>query len=129
VTQVLLDTHAWVWSFTDDAQLSAPARSAIEAASVVYVSPISFFEIGQKVRHGKWPEMAPFASKLGAILRNQGGIAAPLTPEICLHASLRIWEHRDPFDRLLASTAEILGIPFVTKDSVFGELNAFRCVW
>lgn len=129
MTQVLLDTHAWVWSFTDDAQLSAPARSAIEAASVVYVSPISFFEIGQKVRLGKWPEMAPFASNLAEILRGQGGVAAPLTPEICLQASLRAWEHRDPFDRLLASSAEILGIPLLTRDSVFAGLQTFRCIW
>ena len=129
MTQVLLDTHAWVWSFTCDARLSAPARSAIEAAATVYVSPISFFEIGQKIRLGKWPEMAPFASNLAEILRDQGGIAAPFTPEICLHASLRDWEHRDPFDRLLASSAEILGIPLVSKDSVFARLQTFRCVW
>ncbi len=129
MTQVLLDTHAWVWSFTGDAQLSAPARSAIEAAAAVYVSPISFFEIGQKVRLGKWPDMVPFVSNLAEILKDQGGIAAPFTPEICLHASLRTWEHRDPFDRLLASSAEILGIPLVTKDSIFAGLQTFRCVW
>ena len=129
MTAVLLDTHAWVWSITGDPLLSAPARSAIEAASIVYVSPISFFEIGQKVRLGKWPEMAPFASELGDVLRDQGGIAAPFTPEICLHASLRDWEHRDPFDRLLASSAELLGVPFVTKDPAFAGLQALRCVW
>lgn len=129
MTPVLLDTHAWVWSFTGDPLLSAPARSAIEAASIVYVSPISFFEIGQKVRLGKWPEMVPLASQLADILRDQGGIAAPFTPEICLHASLRDWEHRDPFDRLLASSAELLGIPLVTKDSAFAGLQTFRCIW
>jgi PIN domain nuclease of toxin-antitoxin system len=129
VTAVLLDTHTWVWSFADDGQLSAPARAAIAAADIVYVSPISFFEIGQKVRLGKWPELEPIAHELTAILQEQGGIAAPLTPQISLHASLRDWEHRDPFDRIIASSAEMLGVRLVTKDPVFSELNTIQTIW
>lgn len=129
VTRVLLDTHVWVWALTGNEHLSVPARSAIEAASVVYVSPISFFEIGQKVRLGKWPEMATFASDLPVILRDQGGVVASLTPEICLHASLRDWDHRDPFDRVLASTAELMALPLVSKDPAFAELDALHRIW
>jgi PIN domain nuclease of toxin-antitoxin system len=99
VTGVLLDTHAWVWSLTDPGRLSAGARRAIERADAVMVSPISFFEIAQKV--------------------HRGGIAAPLTPEICLRAALAEWDHRDPFDRLLAATAEVLAVPLVTRDPAF----------
>ena len=47
MSAVLLDTHAWVWSFADDDLLSEVAREAIGQAQAVYVSPISFFEIGQ----------------------------------------------------------------------------------
>lgn len=129
MTAVLLDTHAWVWSFMDEALLSAPARAAIEGADAVHVSPISFFEIGQKVRLDKWPEMAPFAADLPRILRDQGGVSAPLTPEICLHASLREWDHRDPFDRFMASTAEVLGLTLISKDAVFSALPAVHRVW
>jgi PIN domain nuclease of toxin-antitoxin system len=50
VKSLLLDTHAWVWSFGADHLLSERARAAITTADVVYLSPISFFEIGQKVR-------------------------------------------------------------------------------
>ena len=126
---VLLDTHAWVWSFADEAQLSPPARAAIAAADVVYVSPISFFEIGQKVRHGKWPEMAALAPRLADILREQGGVVAPFTAEIALHASLRQWDHRDPFDRLLAATSESLAVPLVSQDPVLAELASVHRVW
>jgi PIN domain nuclease of toxin-antitoxin system len=129
VSAVLLDTHAWVWSFAEEDRLSPAARSAIASAEAVYVSPISFFEIGQKVRLGKWPEMAPWASGLAELLREQGGVAAPFTPEICLHASLRDWAHRDPFDRLLASSAELLGLPLVTKDPAFAGLESLRRIW
>lgn len=57
MTAVLLDTHAWVWSLSGDDNLTPRARALITGATSVHVSPITFFEIGQKVRLGKWPEM------------------------------------------------------------------------
>ena len=129
MTAVLLDTHAWVWSFADEAQLSPNARQAILEADAVHVSPITFFEIGQKVRHGKWPEMAPHAARLPEILRDQGGFAAPFTPEICLQASLRDWAHRDPFDRLIAATAEIRNLTLISKDPAFAGLDTITVRW
>ncbi len=129
MTAVLLDTHAWVWSFASDERLSPAARAAIETADAVFVSPISFFEIGQKVRLGKWPEMAAYVEGLPDLLRDQGGFSAPLTPEICLSASLEDWAHRDPFDRLIAATAETTGATLVTRDPVFGTRGAISTVW
>jgi PIN domain nuclease of toxin-antitoxin system len=125
---VLLDTHAWAWSLGQDDLLSQPARAALASADAVLVSPISFFEIGQKVRLGKWPEMEPFVPRLAEILREQGGMVAPLTPEICLDASLSEWSHRDPFDRLLAATCRRMEIPLVTRDAVFAGMGV-HCIW
>ena len=79
---ILLDTHVWAWSLTDTGSLSMPARDAIASAAAVYVSPVSFFEIGQKVRLGKWPTMEPVVPRLGDLLMEQGGLTAPLTAEI-----------------------------------------------
>lgn len=129
MTAVLLDTHAWVWSFADDSLLSPAARQAITAADAVHVSPISFFEIGQKVRLGKWPEMVPFVPRLPSLLTEQGGLTAPLTAEICLAASLDDWPHRDPFDRMIAATAEALGMTLISRDAVFQTRPALRVVW
>ena len=69
------------------------------------------------------------AALLDTHLQAQGGAVAPFTPEICLHAGQRIWTHRDPFDRLLASTAEILELPLVSQDAVFKDLPSIRCIW
>jgi len=57
----------------DDARLSGPARKAIANADAVRVSPISFFETGQKIRVGKWPEMGPHFDVLVEMLAEQGG--------------------------------------------------------
>ena len=115
----LLDTHAWAWSLLGDRLLSDPARAAIAEAETVFVSPISFFEIAQKVRIGKWPQMAPFVDRLPQLLQDQGGSIAPLTAEIALNAGATKWIYRDPFDRLVAASAMHYGLPLVSADVVF----------
>ncbi|MBW8882511.1 MAG: type II toxin-antitoxin system VapC family toxin [Asticcacaulis sp.] len=95
---------------------------AIASADAIYVSPVSLFEIGQKVRLGKWPEMAPLASRLPDILMQQGGLVATLTPEICMTAALLDWDHRDPFDRFLAATSLVNKWPLASVDTAFDTL-------
>ncbi len=119
---VLLDTHAWAWSLTGDDRLSTQAVSAIGAAEFVLVSPISFFEIGQKTRLGKWPEMTPFVQRLPELLQTQGGGIADLDAVICLEAGTMAWAHRDPFDRFLAATARRRNLPIISADAVFDEV-------
>lgn len=116
---ILLDTHAWAWSLTDDSRLSERAVAAMLQADSIFISPISFFEIGQKVRLGKWPEMEPWVDKLASLVAEQGGSIADLDPGVCLTAGTMSWEHRDPFDRLLAATSVRYGLPIVSADAVF----------
>ena len=85
----------------------------------MFVSPISFFEIAQKVRLGKWPEMNSFVADLPALLERQGGLSADLEPAICIAAGVMDWSHRDPFDRLLAATARHYALPLVSADAIF----------
>nr|WP_246462923.1 type II toxin-antitoxin system VapC family toxin [Nitrospirillum iridis] len=115
----MLDTHAWAWSLGRDPRLSPAARAAMEKADAVFVSPVSFFEIAQKVRLGKWPEMAPFVARLPSLLEEQGGLVADVEPAVCIAAGLMDWAHRDPFDRLLAATATHHKLPLVSADAVF----------
>lgn len=119
MTAILLDTHAWAWSLTGDSRLSRPALAAITQATRVCVSAISFCEIAQKVRLGKWPEMAPHVATLPEVLAEQGGIALPLDHAIAIIARLMDWPHRDPFDRLLAATARHHNLPIVSADTIF----------
>ena len=88
-------------------------------AQTILVSAISFFEVAQKVRLGKWPEMAPYVERLPALLASQRGVAASLEAADCLMAGTMVWTHRDPFDRFLAASALRRRIPIVSADAVF----------
>jgi PIN domain nuclease of toxin-antitoxin system len=108
---------------TADARLSAAAVAAMEQAETVSISVISLFEIGQKVRLGKWPEMAPFLDQLIGLVDQQGGRLVELSPEASLLAATLDWSHRDPFDRIIAATAITRGLALVSTDSVFDGLT------
>ena len=84
LTRVLLDTHTWVWSLSGDPRLSTPALDLITSADAVFVSPISFFEIAQKVRLGKWPEMDAFLEELSCSFGSKGGSAPPWSRQSAL---------------------------------------------
>ena len=107
------------WSFYRSSRLSRTGKASIEDADRVLISPISFYEIAQKVRLSKWPEMTPFVEDLLRMSTRQGAGIAGLAPEICLLAGRMEWSHRDPFDRFLAATALHLAVPIVSADPVF----------
>ena len=48
LTTLLLDTHVWAWTLTNDRRISDRARKEIAEADAIVVSAISFFEIAQK---------------------------------------------------------------------------------
>lgn len=122
MTSYLLDTHVWCWSFL---RTLLPQKTAniLLAADALNVSPISFYEVRQKVRIGKWPEMAPHAANLNAILASQGANPVTVTAPIADLAGALEWEHRDPFDRIIAATAITLKLPLVSADEAFDELS------
>ena len=112
-----------------DKGLSLAARSAMESSTTTWVSPISVFEISQKVHLGKWPDMVPKLPDLEAALAMQGGRWADLTPEIAHLAGTLDWPHRDPFDRMLAATALVNGWVLISADTAFDSLIGLRRIW
>lgn len=101
-------------------RLADAAKTVIATASAVHVSPISLFEIAQKVRAGKWPGMRPHLSALAA---DEQALSAPFSPSVALLAGSMDWTHRDPFDRIIAATAVELECPVISKDAEFDGLD------
>jgi len=116
---VLLDTHVLAWAQLEPGRLTPRARETMENAEAVFVSAITFFEIAQKARLGKRPEIVSLLPRLRDIHEAQGGQIAGVDADIALLASELAWEHRDPFDRIIAATALKRKLVLISADMAF----------
>lgn len=118
---LILDTCALIWLVSADKKLSSHARREIDAATIVYVSAISAWEISLKVAKGqlKLPVL-PLEWFERALAVHNLHIAA-LTPEVLIFANELPWHHHDPADRFIIATATIERLCVVTADKRFTE--------
>ncbi|MBH2010175.1 MAG: type II toxin-antitoxin system VapC family toxin [Xanthomonadaceae bacterium] len=122
--RLLLDTHALLWWWTDDKQLSGIARKAIaEEDNTVLVSAASVWEISTKFRLGKLAIAQAALKQFQALIEADGFEHLPITWQHSLLAGGYPHEHRDPFDRMLAAQSEIEKATLVTCDAAFGVFN------
>jgi PIN domain nuclease of toxin-antitoxin system len=127
--KLLLDTHALVWWWTDDARLPASARAAIaDPGNMVHVSAVSAWEIATKHRVGKWPEVDRLIAEYAMLLRRSRFSALSISTEHAHRAGGLPGPHRDPFDRMLIAQAGLEAMPIVTADAVFGAYGA-ATIW
>ena len=124
---LLLDTHAWVWFLSDNPNMPKPLTDSVKIASRAYVSAISAYEIAQKIRLGRWPGMT--SDLLDRMIADENVELLPLGPKTLSAAGQLDWEHRDPFDRMIAATAIEAGLELVSKDGAFDHLKAISRKW
>ncbi len=124
---LLLDTHALVWWLNDPSQLSSAQQEALNGigpASPLLVSDISIWEIATLYSLGRIRLTLPLREWLEKavappLVRRQG-----ISPAIAAHvASLPDSFHRDPADRILVATAQVLGATLVTRNRQIVEAN------
>ena len=116
---MLLDTCALLWLAEGSPHLSKATRDRLSAASVVYVSAISAFEIGLKHRSGKLVLPLPPTEWFASVVDHHALATHPLDWEVCLAATELPPLHKDPCDRFIIATAKKLGLTVVTADPNF----------
>jgi PIN domain nuclease of toxin-antitoxin system len=115
--RLLLDTNILIWRQEGRLDRIGSAMDAIKAADELFVSVISFVEIGVKTATGKLrmptgirEEVLESGTRILNLTADQGLSIA----ELPLH-------HRDPFDRLLIAQARSEGLTIVTADPHFAR--------
>ena len=126
---VLLDTYAWAWSLSEPDFLSPVVRDTLLTAPGLAISSVSFYEIAQKVRLGKWPQMAAHLRRLENLAAAQSVSVLSIAADVALLAGQLDWSHRDPFDRMLAATALVGRMDFVSIDTAFDDVPGLRRIW
>lgn len=124
--KVLLDSHAIYWWAIGSEMLSARARALIEdKTNVVMVSAVSFYELDNKMRLNKL-DLKP--QELRAAVTASGLQTLAITD---LHAELAAsfdWDHRDPWDRILAAQTRLEHCVLISTDVVFDTVLHER-IW
>lgn len=116
---LLLDTHAFFWCVRRGARVPPHVVTALAGAPRRHVSDASAFEVSLKVRLGKFPAAGALCDQWSEALRALPAIALPVTTTHALLAGSLDWDHKDPFDRLLAAQALTEQLTLVTADNAF----------
>jgi PIN domain nuclease of toxin-antitoxin system len=116
--RLLLDTHAFLWFITNDAQLSTAAKALLaDPNNVILVSPASYWEIAIKIRLGKYLLHTPYETFIMHGIAGNGFTVLPIEPKHTAVLTTLPMHHRDPFDRLMVAQAMAEGTSLVSNDA------------
>lgn len=114
------DTHVVVWWTSEPGRLTPPMASAlatVSAAAPLFIPDICLWEIATLVSLGRLRPTIPLREWLAKATAAPLARIVPIDPVIASEAAaLPDSFHRDPADRLIVSTARVLGLPLLTLD-------------
>jgi PIN domain nuclease of toxin-antitoxin system len=122
---IVLDTHVFLWWLCDSRRLSrsqARALRQVTADNPAHVCDISLWEIATLSQLGRIRLKMPLRVWLDSALEPPGvelqAISSAITAEV---AALPDGFHRDPADRIIVSTARVLGAHLLTCDEAMAS--------
>jgi PIN domain nuclease of toxin-antitoxin system len=128
--RLMLDTHALLWALTEPARLSTAIRElTADRRTELCVSAASAWEIATKQRLGKLPRADVLVRAYRQHLTRLDVKCIPITDEHSLLAGSMEWNHRDPFDRMIAAQCMLTSLPLATADEAFRSLAGVQLLW
>jgi len=122
----LLDTHTAIWALGDKDKLSERTKSIIDEVSIpLCVSIISAWEIAIKVSVGKL-EFFGGSKFFLEKMRHNGIEVLDVKDNHIERLEALPFIHKDPFDRLLISTAVEEGLTIMTVDE---NIRKYDVAW
>ena len=127
---LLVDTHALIWALLDPERIPAATRDHIsDPSTTLLVSAASAWEIGTKFRLGKLPLAQAIVHGYAEHLHQLRARELQISSHHALTAGLLNWDHRDPFDRIIAAQSMIESVPLCTADPALTAFPGLRVVW
>lgn len=120
-TTALLDTHAFLWWTNEPSRLSAPALAVCNDPNTrLLLSVVSVWEIQIKVQIGKLTPARPLADVVAEQV-SRGVVIVPVLPAHVYALDALPFLHKDPFDRLLITQANVEQAVLLTADSIIPQ--------
>jgi PIN domain nuclease of toxin-antitoxin system len=128
---MILDTHVLLWFREGSSKLGRRAHARIQRTAIAHgllYSAISLLEICQHIERGKVEMDEPVDVWRQALL-NDGIREVSVTGAIAIRASELSGMPGDPFDRIIAASADQVGTALMTADTSIlewrGKLKRF----
>jgi PIN domain nuclease of toxin-antitoxin system len=130
VTDLLLDTHIWIWLCIEKRESISPkARDALDLVSQRWISAISCWELAKLVEKNRIGFSIPTLMWIRRSLNEYSIRVAALSPEICVESTLLRGFHKDPADQIIVATSRILGMPLITSDQRILGFAELETIW
>lgn len=129
---IVLDTHALVWAYGDSKQLSAGARTALEAADTIGVPAICIWEMEMLVNRGRLDLSMPTQQWVRTAFSEDSRLSEiKLDSAIALRAARLEREGLggDPADQMILASADFYGAQLITRDRRLLDFAPDRTVW
>ena len=125
--KILADTHAFLWFVTDALQLSAKAKTLLEAQDTErFFSIASVWEIAIKTSLGKLTLRKPLEEFLSEQLAANRFTLLNISAEHAFRVARLPLHHRDPFDRMLVAQSLVENLPLVSSDDALDAYGIKR---
>jgi len=127
--KLLLDTHIWLWSFSEPHRLTSEVHQAIsDPRNERFLSPLSIWEaiillekkkIDIKQDFGEWFEQTRIELDLQE---------APVDWKVVHEMRFMMLGYKDPGDRFLAATARAYDLTLVTADKQLQRIPGLKTI-
>ena len=116
---IILDTHIWLWWFSENSKLTNVQIDKIITSEQVGVSAISLFEVSWLSNRKRIELPCPTKEWFEKALTESNIDLVPITPEIANLAAELPEHHSDPQDRLIIATAVVHDAFLLSADGKF----------
>jgi PIN domain nuclease of toxin-antitoxin system len=127
---IILDTHVLIWWLSEPKKLSKNASRALKTTKRIGIPAIVTWEFAMLLAKGRIQIDRPALDWLQTALAEPRVELLPLTPSIAVQSTrLGVGFHGDPADGLIVATAQIEGVPLVTKDQRMLDYEGVETIW
>ena len=126
----LLDTHVFLWADAEPAKLSAKVRGILtDRSNRFFLSAASVWEMQIKHQMGKLPLRLSLEKIISEHVARQSIQTVPVELRHIYDLALLPDLHKDPFDRLIVSTARCGKFTVISADHLVQQYPSVTVVW
>ncbi len=130
MTDLLLDTHVWIWlSIEDKKSFSRKASKLIQQARQKWISAISCWELAKLAEKRRISFSIPVLTWIRRSLNEFNINIADLSPEIAVESTQLMSFHKDPADQIICATSRVQGLPLLTADRKILDFADVEAIW